>query len=522
MLKNIIKVNTYYDSVTLMAISQKISVLDGVEKVSVMMATDNNKDILEEGGLLTEAGHEATPGDLIIAFSCQEESQVSDIVERVELALGANGQTVKKGKGLDQPIRTIGGALNQMPDANLAFISVPGEYATGEVLKALNSGLDVFLFSDNVSLSDELFLKKEAQPKGLLVMGPDCGTAYLNGVALGFANVVPKGDIGLVAASGTGLQEVTCLIAKNGGGISQAIGTGGRDLKEAIGGITMLQGIELLAEDSHTKVLVLISKPPAPQVEEKIMAALEDIGKPIVICFLGGEKYMDRNNNIYSAQTLEEAANMALALARGEDLFRSLHEECLEIKEIAAFETDKFSPEQKYIRGLFSGGTLCYEALLIFNRLIGDAYSNLAYKPEFKLTGTSPSVEHTFIDLGDDEFTRGRPHPMIDPSQRKERILLEAVDPGTAVILLDIVLGYGANADPAGELVPVINEARAYAASNNRHLCFFASVCGTQGDSQGYNEQIKKLEKAGVVVMSSNAEAARLAVRIAHNLARER
>jgi len=520
LLKNVIKANTYFDSVTLMAISGKISALKGVDKVSVMMATENNKEILQSGRLLTEAGKQATASDLIIAFSCEDESLVPGIVEQVEKALAESAQSVtRQEKGSGPQLRSLESALRKMPDANLAFISVPGEYAAREALKAINNGLDVFLFSDNVSIENELLLKEKARSKGLRVMGPDCGTAYLNGIALGFANVVPRGDIGLVAASGTGLQEVVCQIARRGGGISHAIGTGGRDLKEDIGGITMLQGIDLLAGDPQTKVLVLISKPPSPQVEKTITEVLDRIGKPVVICFLGGESYTHRNNYIHFAHTLEEAAVMALALAGGGNPARGVNEECLEMREIAAYERDSFAPGQKYVRGLFSGGTLCYEALLIFERLVGSVQSNIALKPEFRLKDPASSLGHTFIDLGDDEFTRGRAHPMIDHSLRKERILQEAADPEVAVIILDNVLGYGSHPDPAGEAVPIIKEASARTAGEGRHLCFIASVCGTPGDPQGYRDQVNKLEQAGVIVMSSNAEAARLAARIAQNIA---
>lgn len=521
MLTNVVKKNAYFDSVTLMAISKKISDLEGVDKVAVMMATENNKEILKNGGLLAETGQQATPGDLLIAFCCKDEFLVPKIVEQVEKALTVSVQAAGNGEGSCRPVRTLAAALGKMPDANLAIISVPGEYAAREALKALDNGLNVFLFSDNVAIADELMLKQKARDKSLLMMGPDCGTAYLNGVALGFANAAATGDIGIVAASGTGLQEVVCLISKNGGGISQAIGTGGRDLKAEIGGLTMLQGIELLAADKQTRVLVLISKPPAAEVEKKIMAALVQVKKPVITCFLGGERYTDKNVHIHFAQTLEETANMAFALSQGGNMARSLNEECLELKEIAGFETDKFNEQQKYVRGLFSGGTLCYETLLIFQRLGGEAYSNVALKPEFKLSGSLKSKGHNFIDLGDDEFTRGRPHPMIDPTLRTERLLAECADPSTAVILLDVVLGYGSHIDPAGELVNVINDAKEKAARENRHLCFIASVCGTHGDPQDYNGQVSKLEKAGVVVMSSNAEAARLASRIAQNLAKK-
>src|SRR4030095_10708603 len=140
------------------------------------------------------------------------------------------------------PLSSIALGLERAEDADIALISVPGDYAAAEALKALAQGLNVMLFFDNVAIADERAIKLYARARTLLVMGPDCGTAIVNGVPLGFANVVRRGDIGLVAASGTGLQEVTCRIHNLGGGISQAIGTGGRDLKDAGGGMPVLQG----------------------------------------------------------------------------------------------------------------------------------------------------------------------------------------------------------------------------------------------------------------------------------------
>ncbi|MFZ5943062.1 MAG: acyl-CoA synthetase FdrA [Bacillota bacterium] len=516
MLINIVKQNTYYDSVTLMSVTQKVSVLEDVLDAAVMMATDHNKEILRHAELLNTEGEKASSSDMLICIKCTDEKCLEKALEEIDKALNKSSSDGEQQK---VPIRSLTKALEKLPEANLAIISVPGEYAAREAHKALDNGLNVFLFSDNVSLEEEIELKEKAVLKELLVMGPDCGTAYINGKGIGFANVVRSGDIGIVAASGTGLQEVASLISEKGGGISHAIGTGGRDLKEAVGGRTMLQGIKMLTEDDKTKVIVLISKPPSPLVEKNIFETISSVKKPVVICFLGGSIINAGNNETYFAHTLEETAALALAVSKGRvNIEKSLNEECFELREIANVESEKYAVNQKYVRGLFSGGTLCYEALLIFQNFIGDVYSNVPIKPHLKLGAADKSREHAFIDLGDDEFTEGRPHPMIDPSLRAEKILTEVRDPETAVILLDVLLGYGSHCDPAGALVPKIKEAQAMANQEQKHISFIASLCGTQNDPQGYEKQLRKLEGAGVIVMDSNAQAARLAVEIVQNL----
>jgi succinyl-CoA synthetase alpha subunit len=396
-----------------------------------------------------------------------------------------------------------------VPEANLALISTPGEYAAAEALKALKLGLHVMIFSANVALEDEIRLKRYAQEHDLLLMGPDCGTAILNGLPLGFANVVRRGDIGLVAASGTGLQQVTCLIDRWGGGVSQAIGTGSHDLTSQVGGITMIQGIRALAADPETKSIVLISKPPAAGVAERVLSAAAESGKPVVVNFIGADPEATRRQRIYSVQTLEAAAAAAVALSQGKE----------PAGEVTAEPTligvaGRLRPGQRYLRGLFSGGTFCYETLLLLQESLGPVYSNTPLQPAFKLPDVWKSVEHTAIDLGDDQFTQGRPHPMIDFRLRNERLLQEARDPEVAVILFDVVLGYGSNMDPAAELVPAIQAARATAADGGREIAFLGFVCGTQGDPQGLPRQEAQLREAGVMLYESSAQAARVAARL--------
>jgi succinyl-CoA synthetase alpha subunit len=393
------------------------------------------------------------------------------------------------------------------PGANLALISTPGEYAAAEATKALRLGLNVMLFSDNVSIEDEVALKKFAREQDLIVMGPDCGTAIVNGVPLAFANVVRRGPIGCIAASGTGLQQVTCLVDRLGVGVSQAIGTGSHDLGEAVGGITMLQGLEALAADKATKVIVLISKPPAASVASKVLAAASKIGKPIVVCFVGADPAAIKGKNLYPAKTLEDAARAAAALAQG-------RKPAAKATKVAVPRLG-LKPGQRYVRGLYSGGTFCYEASLLLGEALGKVWSNAPVKKSDKMADVWKSREHTVIDLGDDVFTRGRPHPMIDHRLRNERIVAEAGDPDVAVILFDVVLGYGSHPDPAAEMVPAIKAAQARAAKGKRKIAFVGFVCGTAGDPQNLASQEAALRQAGVLLADSNAAAVRLAARIA-------
>jgi succinyl-CoA synthetase alpha subunit len=368
-------------------------------------------------------------------------------------------------------------------------------------MKALKSGLHVFLFSDNVSVEDEIELKSLAGRKGLLVMGPDCGTAIVDGVPLGFANAVRRGPIGLAAASGTGLQQVSCLVDRFGSGVSHALGTGGRDLDERVGGRTMLAAIDRLIADPATDVLVLISKPPAPSVAARVIDAVRGAPKPVVVNFLGGEPEAVRAAGAYPASTFEAAARIATALARGDappdDDGAADAAEDPALAALAADAAARLARGQAEVRGLFSGGSLAGEAKLMLRRLLGaDRHDRI-------------------LDLGDDEFTVGRPHPMIDPRLRTEQIAALADEPEVAVLLLDVVLGYGSHLDPAGALAPTIVETRRRAAAAGRHLAVVASVCGTEADPQGLGRQEQILAEAGVLLASSNARAARLAARIA-------
>ena len=498
--------NTYRDSVSLMQVSAKIAALDGIAQASVVMATEGNLSLLREAGLL-DGPVDASPSDLLVVVQGENEEQLRAALDETERALsGKSGSGGSRGAQTIAP-RTIAMGLGELPEANLALISTPGEYAAAEGLKALHAGLNVMLFSDNVSVADEVLLKREADRLGLLVMGPDCGTAIVGGVPLAFANAVRRGPIGVIGASGTGIQQITSLIDQSGLGVSHALGTGGRDLKSEIGGATMLRAIDEFAADPDTRVIVLVSKPPARDVTEKVLKRARAAGKPVIVCFLGAQASDIAGGNITSAATLEDAAAMAVATVRGEPV------EALspELPEVAA---PQLKPEQRFVRALYSGGTFCYEATLLLSQALDDVHSNTPVGRAVALKDVWKSRGHTLIDLGDDEFTRGRPHPMIDHRLRNERMVREAADPEVALILLDVVLGYGSHADPAAEMLPAIRGARAAADKAGRQIAFVGFICGTERDPQGFARQDAALREAGVILARSNAQAVHTAAAI--------
>lgn len=507
MLRNIVTKNRYVDSVMLMSIAARAKEAGGVQEVAAMMGTDANKELMRASGLLDASGDGAGPMDLIIAIKAGDSKAIDGAAAAIEAML-AHREEAASPAGEEAP-RSLARSLELRPDAKLLFISLPGAYARREAENALDRGLHVMIFSDNVPVEDEIALKRKAHELGLIVMGPDCGTAIIGGVALGFANVVTRGGIGMVGASGTGIQEVSCIIANLGGGITHAIGTGGRDLNEKVGGISMLQGLEALDADTATKIIVLISKPPAPSVAKTILDRAKKCAKPAIVCFLKGDPAEAEKRGLPFSSTLEGAALMAVAQLEGKTCETPAIPQDLLAR--ARHEKKKLATGQRYIRGLFSGGTLTDEALLILQGIVGDCFSNTPLTPELKLRDAGKSYRHCLVDLGDDEFTRGRPHPMIDFTLRCERIVQEARDPETAVILLDVVLGYGSHPDPAAELVPAIKKAEEAARAAHRALIFVASVTGTDRDPQNRTAQQAALEGAGVLVAPTNARAARLA-----------
>jgi len=501
--------NIYRDSVSLMQLSARIAALDGIGEASVVMATEGNLALLREASLL-DGPIDASPSDLLVVVQGEEDAALQMALDETERALSSTAEPAEGGGPQLIAPRSIQMALATQTGANLALISTPGEYAAAEALKALRLGLNVMLFSDNVSVADEVMLKREADQRGLLVMGPDCGTAIVGGIPLAFANAVQRGPIGVIGASGTGIQQVTSLVDQYGLGVSHALGTGGRDLKAEVGGASMLRGIDELAADPDTRVIVLVSKPPAREVVDNVLERARGAGKPVIACFLGAQAKDIEGGNVVAADTLEDAAVMAVAAARGKRIEAAT-------ADLPEFEAPVFAPGQRFVRGLYSGGTFCYEATLLLSRSLPDVHSNTPVDRAAALEDVWESRGHTLVDLGDDEFTRGRPHPMIDHRLRNERIVREAADPDVALILLDVVLGYGANPDPAAEMLPAIEEARAVVAREGRQIAFVGFICGTERDPQGLSRQTAALNEAGVVLAGSNAQAAYTAAAIVSN-----
>lgn len=496
MLHTIIEKNSYHDSIVLMLLTNHLKEIAGVNNVQVMMGTPANKDIFKTGGLATPELDQATPNDMVVVVDVDDEALIDQVVAESKNYLEEQSQA-KEDEGTTERVRTWDKALEVGKDAPLALISIPGVYAAPEIERALDAGKHVFCFSDNVSIEDEARLKKLAHEKGLLLMGPDCGTGVANGIPLAFANRTRRGEIGIVGASGTGIQEVATTIHKLGGGVTNAIGTGGRDLKAAVDGTTLKDGVALLDQDPSVKVIVVISKPPAKEVRDSVMDLLRAAHKPVVVVFMG-ERPDHHEEGFYQAYTLEETAHLAVDLLNGQQPTAVAEE--LPVPDV------KLAEGQKNIKAYYSGGTLAYEAATMINDTVG-------LNAESGVDGAILNQDgYEVLDLGDDVYTQGRPHPMIDATVRKQMMTDAGQDPETAVILIDDVLGYGTHDDMAGELAPTIKKVIADAKAQGRELPVVATIVGTDLDIQDYAGQKKTLEEAGAVVCQSNAQAVKVAL----------
>lgn len=501
MLYSYIERNSYQDSVNLMLLTRSMSSLEGVKRISVMMGTPANKDIFRSSGLYTESLDNASPNDICVVVDSDDPNLIDSLVIHLRDAL--KNQKARTASSAIPNARSWDKAMAMMPDANLAVISIAGEYAAEEADRALDRGLNVFMFSDNVSIEAEKSLKRKAQDKGLIMMGPDCGTGIISELPLAFANVIEKGNIGIVGASGTGIQEVSCLISRLGGGITHAIGIGGRDLSSAIGGVSAMTSLSALSDDPDTDVIVFISKPPAPEVRDRVVNLFRKLPKPVVAIFIG-EKPAAQETNITYAWTLEETARLAVEKAR-----TFSRKSCLNPEYIPELDAIRPNSRQRSLVGLFCGGTLAAEAAMIVRDACGFE-DHGDHRDGIMLHDGG----HRIIDLGDDVYTRGKPHPMIDPTVRVMMIAETAACEETAVILLDNVIGYGGHDDMAGVLAPAIRDAKDKARAQGRELIFVASTSGTEGDPQRYSDQVAKLREGGAIMLESNAEAAECAIRL--------
>lgn len=488
--KTLIRPGAYFDSVVLMRVAAELNARPDVNMASLVMGTPANRDVLDAAGLLTDDAAAAGPNDLVVAVDADE----SALDECLNAAVEALSRGAAPSSGGFEPVQPR--TLAQV-EGNLALISTPGRYAAAEALKGLRRGMNVFLFSDNVPVDQEHMLKKEARDRGLLVMGPDCGTSIISGVPLGFANVVRRGDIGLVGASGTGLQEISSLIDGWGAGVSHAIGVGSHDLSAQIGAISMNDAIDALAADPETRVLGLVSKPPDPQVAELVLAHAASTGMPVVAAFLGADSD-SAPAGATVVPTLEEAARQLVLASSGQQPPAT---EGADLPSLPAVG------DRRLLRALFAGGTFAYEAKVLLEPQIG-AVTDDADPPGVGRPARLPD-QHLVLDLGDDRFTVGRAHPMIDPAVRLDMLRAAGADPRTAVIVLDVVLGYMSADDPAGDLAPVIAEITAR--EDAPHVIAF--LVGTNGDPQGFERSRKVLLDAGAKLTGSSTAAADLVAR---------
>ena len=492
----------YHDSVKLMRISAAASERPGVRQAVALMGTPMNLEQLAASGLLAEEARRAGPNDLVLAVDAAAPETAQEELTMMEAALTAPRPGGGAGAFTNLSAPTLDAALGKDPAINLALFSIPGPSVRREAERALAKGLHCLIFSDNVSIEDEVALKQMGRAKGLLVMGPDCGTAHIGGVGLGFCNVVRPGGIGIAGAAGTGIQEAMAAIDAAGGGISCALGTGGRDVTDEVCGLAMIQAIETLSEDAATEVLLVLGKPPEPAAMEKVLEAAAKCAKPAVIHFVGGlSEDVLAHPGLHAADSLAEAGWLAVSLSGGQAEATSLEVDTDARARIAVW-SQKRDGGRRFLRGVYTGGTLCAEAQAIVGRTIPGIRSNAPLdKAGGKMNDPMRSEGHAVVDLGDDFFTRGKPHPMIDPAPRSERIVQEARDPETAVVLLDVVLGLGAHEDPAGEAAKAVEEA------SSPDVLFIASVTGTGGDPQGLTAQRAILEETGVLVAYTHAGA---------------
>lgn len=481
--------SAYHDSVVLMRISAQVRKEPAVREVALFMGTPANHALLEQAGLATPQGAKAGPNDLIVTVKADDEEAAAGAIARVRELLAETRQA-RQAQAQSRP-RTLEAALRAQPGSNLVAISVPGAYVRNEAMSALRHKLNLFIFSDNVPIEDEVALKQEAVRRGLLCMGPDQGTAYLGGAGIGFANVVARGRIGCVSASGTGLQTVAARLDALGEGISHGIGVGGRDLSQAVGGLMTLFALDQLDGDAMTEAVIVISKPPHPSVLPRLEARLAAMGKPVVVCCVGAPPRVA--GRVVWVDTLDQAADAAQALLAGRPWHGALFSDVALVRSQLERAGANGDVHDRQIMGLYTGGTLAYETSHLYEAAFG------------------PGHPHRILDLGDDEYTVGRPHPMIDPAVRTDKIIEAAGDPQVRLLLLDLVLGNGANADPAEPLAAAVHQARRIAAKDGRRLGALAAIVGTSRDPQDLAAQRARLEEAGIAVLASNSDAARCA-----------
>ncbi|MEM3803687.1 MAG: hypothetical protein QXX17_04680 [Conexivisphaerales archaeon] len=487
-----IKKNTYKDSMQLMQLTERAKKLKGVIDAAAVMGTENNKELLRSIGMLPAEGEEAGPDDILFVVSAsgreEAEAAVSEMEKLILSGISAGPSYVELEEAL------------KMQEVNFAVVSVPGEYAKDAVLPILERGISVHLFSDHVSVEDEVYMKNFAQSKGLLLLGPSAGTSIIGGKGIAFSNTVERGRVGIISASGTGLQEVSVLLTLFGEGLSQGFGVGGRDLSDSCMGIMTKSCIDLLEQDEKTQVICIVSKPAGKEALKSLLEYIrERTRKHYVLCLLGSDDLKLNDGRIVQAHSLHASAKLSLkALGKSSRYGTPVEELIAKAAELRS----KVSEKRRFLRGLFSGGTLAYEAMLILQDGLGRIYSNTPLRREDRLKNSFISFENTIVDMGEEEFTEGRLHPMIDPTVRGLRLKNEMNDSSVAVAMVDVMLGYGSYSDPAGAIAEVIE----HAGDKNNLPAVVAHVCGTENDPQRLSTQAEKLRSHGVETFLTNAE----------------
>lgn len=497
---SIIRKNTYVDSLASLFTMSVLMDCEGIDNAYVCMATETNKQYLQELGLISNEILNAGEDDFVLAARAASR-------EAFEAAVAKSEEQNKSTGSAKTTYSTVEAAVKANPRANICTISVPGEHAYEVAKQALEQGLHCIVFSAHVPPEEERKMKELAREKGLLCMGPDCGVCNINGAAFVLSSINNRGPVGICGASGCGIQHVAAFLHEAGSGVTQTIGTGGADLKEPIGGISMLMGIDALEDDFDTEYIVLISRKPADSVLNKLLARIKECRKPVVACFMGADRALVEASGAIFADNLDECAQKILALL-GKPLVFDTDEQ---ITAMAQEAIEGMAPNQKYVRGLYCGGTYCDEAMKTMQEKIGDIYSNAPLRPELQLTDSFVSVENCVVDYGEEEFTVGKPHPTLEPSMRVPGIVKEGNDPDVAVLLLDFILTPAANIDPAGTSIKALRDAMEQAKARGGKLAVVASVLGTDADLQNVTLQRQKLRDAGVYVCKSNRQAAQLA-----------
>jgi FdrA protein len=490
--------DTYIDSVLLLQATRTMSESAGVSWATAVMATPANVAALREEMVVSEQLDAAKANDLVLAVRALDQETGQAAVERGVAQLFVDRSTA--GHPTTIVNRTLDGALRELPDANVAVVSVPGPYAALEAHKALSAGLDVLLFSDNVGIDEEIALKDHALSAGRLLMGPGAGTAMLGGCCLGFCNVVRAGRVGVVAAAGTGAQEVMTLLDRWGEGLSHVIGVGGRDLSERVGGRMAAHAVQALDDDPSTELILLVSKPPSPPIARAVIGSSEST--PVVAALVGLPEGTELGDGTRMSSTLEGGVLMAM-----EALGSPVTAAWASLRREVEAGTASLAANRRLVRGFYSGGTLCYEALTLLEPWVGPVWSNTPLDDSHHVP--APPGSHVCLDLGEEEYTQGRPHPMIDPGSRIELLHDVTTEPDVGVVLLDVVLGYGAHADPASQLAPACAEVVASGPS------VVVYVLGTDADPQQLSRQRDRFRDAGCVIAPTGARAALTAVAIA-------